>query len=796
MTRYKLRIELLTPLGAGSGVGRAGSVDREVPLDRYGIPHLPGKRLKGLWRDALSTLLAALEADPAWAPVLFGEIGDGVPAPVHVRTATLPQADPLTPWLQWVKSEQERLSSNVGEGNDEESHLTNDEVVALFTEIRRQTRIGRNGAPVEDTLRSVRLIPRGYEFSAEIEASGLDPAAEQLLAASAAAIQSMGTSRSRGVGQVDCSLWKDGENITKPAIEAIEGKDWVPPLLAARPAPAVAPLEQPGEAIEETLRFRIRTQAASLFFAGTGDPNLVGTLDFIPGSSLHGLFAQRMLARGGVTDEFRKLFCSGEVQFLSAYPEIEPDERALPLPLAFRKRKTSEVEYLSAIEASNDDMQGTKRARGQWAQPLALLAEDAYAVSVRRRYQYHHQRPPEDVRIGRAVGADPAEREKYDLEPTKSGNLFTYEQIEAGQSFIGAIMGRADLLARLRTLVKDKDPVDLGRSKSGEYGGGALWEWLPAVEGGSEADSWLGAEEKRFDEPSQDLLMVALSPVLGVETNGQPAAKLPWDELGLEMKDSIDGEWARVTVHSSYLSHQRMLRQQRPGFAMGSCWRLRLPVARSAAELNHRFRFGIGARRELGCGRIGFYPLPVGQFLLEPRPPVAPERVEPPSEARPLFKARLQAAVNQRAIELAGGTEFAQAENHVLFRLKEMTQRGDLNSLKAELGKLRKRAQDQLERCRVKLWNREIGLAQSQEHTLVDFFHRVCGGDGLVFYEKIATEVGHTLHAARNPLLDARKEERDELLRYFLRCYISALIWRKRHGKRTSKKVEKKEVPQ
>ena len=92
MSTYTLFIRLLTPLGAGTGVGRSGSVDREVPLGRFGIPHLPGKRVKGLWRDGLVQVLDAIGGDRAWADHLFGETGDSTGSRLRVRTGVLRQA--------------------------------------------------------------------------------------------------------------------------------------------------------------------------------------------------------------------------------------------------------------------------------------------------------------------------------------------------------------------------------------------------------------------------------------------------------------------------------------------------------------------------------------------------------------------------------------------------------------------------------------------------------------------------------------------------------------------------------
>ena len=52
MRDYTLEIQLQSPLTSASGEGRVGLVDRDIAFDELGLPILPGKRLKGLWRDA------------------------------------------------------------------------------------------------------------------------------------------------------------------------------------------------------------------------------------------------------------------------------------------------------------------------------------------------------------------------------------------------------------------------------------------------------------------------------------------------------------------------------------------------------------------------------------------------------------------------------------------------------------------------------------------------------------------------------------------------------------------------
>ena len=65
----ELVVKLLSPLCAGSGTGRAGVVDREVIFDPdTGLPQIPGRRLKGLLRDAYAQLRSAGGLNDAGLP--------------------------------------------------------------------------------------------------------------------------------------------------------------------------------------------------------------------------------------------------------------------------------------------------------------------------------------------------------------------------------------------------------------------------------------------------------------------------------------------------------------------------------------------------------------------------------------------------------------------------------------------------------------------------------------------------------------------------------------------------------
>ena len=69
-----ITITLKSDLSVASGYSYAGLVDSDVCYDDYGIPYIPGRRLKGCFRKTAETVLYACMNDEQIAAV-FGNRG-------------------------------------------------------------------------------------------------------------------------------------------------------------------------------------------------------------------------------------------------------------------------------------------------------------------------------------------------------------------------------------------------------------------------------------------------------------------------------------------------------------------------------------------------------------------------------------------------------------------------------------------------------------------------------------------------------------------------------------------------
>lgn len=203
MSTYWLRFKLLSDAAFGRGDGVAGVVDSEVQHDRYGLPYLSGRALKGLLGNECADILFALEqqrrADEWREPArrLFGTSGA-----TDVENATI-----LRIGNAQLPAE---LRNAVRSASDEENEngLSRTQVLESLTTVRYQTAIDhKTGAAGEATLRATRLILRKTPFEARLqfvkEPNQRDKA---LLAACVRAFRRAGTSRNRGSGELQATL--------------------------------------------------------------------------------------------------------------------------------------------------------------------------------------------------------------------------------------------------------------------------------------------------------------------------------------------------------------------------------------------------------------------------------------------------------------------------------------------------------------------------------------------------------------------------------------------------------------
>jgi len=221
----QLRIELRTDAAPGTGAG-GPDVDRDVPCDDFGVPYLPGRRLKGLLREACQEVIDALALAGlgAWSEGHTCGVEELFGTPEQEGRVTVGDArlageagdegyDILARWLAWDASQEQRA-------------ITPETILRHLTTVRTQTAIdARTGAALHGALRSTRLVRRGLRFASPLALRGLRPDSEEstrrMLALAAGALRHLGASRNRGAGVVRCQLWDDAD-LTAGAVAELD----------------------------------------------------------------------------------------------------------------------------------------------------------------------------------------------------------------------------------------------------------------------------------------------------------------------------------------------------------------------------------------------------------------------------------------------------------------------------------------------------------------------------------------------------------------------------------------------
>ena len=608
---YQLEITLSSPLTSSAGNDWANLVDCDVVYNDWGLPEIPGKRLKGLLRDGVRDLLDALELSGVIETghgknileKLFGRPGAlfGEFSAVNVGNAYLRS---FTPDEDTYKD----LTILVKQGV-----LLAQEVLQGFTSIRAQTSIDpKTGSALENTLRYTRCLKEGLTFLANIEIN--DSSYINLIAAGTAAVKHMGLSRTRGFGEVKWRLLDEQgndltNNVLKNSLNDLLPKDIQEDSDTEKSDKSDSnalqsntDLSNQEDSFQECLlRFRLELKAEALVPQIGADPNTVTTANYVPGSVILGTFANIFLRSNGqqVTSKFKELFLKDGIKFLNAYPAAADNESWRLLPAPHSLRVTKDTNTLHDLVNAQPDSAGLRRIEGKFVR----FGTGLESQEPEKRLHYHHVRAS-DRCYGRALG---------DL-VTQGGTLFTYEVLKEGQSFIGALIGTKNNLEQLKQLAPNGTVFRIGRSKTSQYGGQARISWL---DNEPKALNDCGPEWNNWEKLNSDsnykgyLIITCLSPMITTNEHGHPAPVFPVSDLENSLGITsgaltLEASWIRTKVIGSFLSHLGLPSQQWPAIAEGSVFKFKLPddVKLNNQKIKATESSGLGLKRGAGFGRI------------------------------------------------------------------------------------------------------------------------------------------------------------------------------------------------
>jgi CRISPR-associated protein Csx10 len=493
--------------------------------------------------------------------------------------------------------------------------------------------------------------------------------------------------------------------------------------------------------------YTLTLESPAIVSAPGGDPNSSKTLPFIPGSALRGAVAAALGDPGGVAArqaEFNDLVLNGTVRYLNAYPALE-ERRSLPLPVSFYREKDapnnhgwidvidlSAYEGTSAVDEDLGEVWPDRQLAAIGERFVTVRGSSPTLVTPLISARTHHQR---DRRKGRPW---------KDASGRSHGAVFTFEFLDAGQSFEGLIQvwGNDDRIHRLEERVKEllRGTVLVGRSRRAGYGGKAaiIWKDSRTRETGGSGSDGLQPLNRDLSAGEQFRLLLTSACVVADPLTGHPdpsALEVLLQERFRDRARLVGKRWAFETVG---------------GF--NQKWRLELPQSLAASpgsifvfealseiplkdllDTEHR---GVGERREEGFGRLLFLNAPVPRMtLFRPEAKKKEKRTvdaQPPELAleieRRIMDTRAVRAIEQTAAAVVQSPRRLPS-NSLIGRLRVPLRRPSKDAVRTlerwlnggnESERLKAPAMDQLAHCRVRGEEGESGLKDWLLHALKD----------------------------------------------------------------------------
>lgn len=409
----EIKIKLLSDLCTYSGETYNSKVDTDITYDKYGIPYIAAKRIKGCIREAALEMKEMGLISQEQYNEIFGEKGDCRSA-FSLSNAYLLDYEQITNMLENCRYSDIKSPQNV---------------LNQYTYTRTQTAVDmETGVADENTLRTMRVVRKGLVFKAEISWVK-EVSVPEILEQAVSLVKHIGVARTRGLGQVDMRL------------DNIEG-DKIQHVLFEK--------KQLGE--ENKIRYVIRLKSPVICKSPQGNQEI--TEDYIAGSKVLGLIAGAMKK-----EEYQQLISrDGELIISNGYIMNE-GKRCIPSRISLQKEK--DETYDSEKKLWLKDMlllKDTDDIKDKQMVPANIhyIDEEGNIKDVITEISYHHQRP-NDKSVGRATGKD-------------GSSFYQLSAISAGQSFCGYVYADREQAEQIMDAMERLGEVRIGYGRSSEFG--------------------------------------------------------------------------------------------------------------------------------------------------------------------------------------------------------------------------------------------------------------------------------------------------------------------------------------
>ena len=548
--RKKLQIELKSDLCAGSGESLGSLIDTDICYDEYGFPYIPSKRLKGLIKEAFIEYMD-WKKDESLIKVkeeLFGTEDSRDSGNLRIDNAYLKNISSIENDIENIEEQYKK-------------YLSKQRIVELNTDIRYQTAVDEeSGVAKENSLRSIRVLESGNVFEAFIECD--KEAEEKILEKCIKLLTHMGNNRTRGLGEIKCSIIDDKNDNKAKYNEDIETLN---------------------EEKEYEIELLLKAESNIMVSKQLSEV----TENYIPGSNIMGSIANKYIKDrkidnfDNIDEKFINLFLNGKVIYSNAYI-TEKDEKLeyYPAPLSYSKVKNmNKVYHNKMIDVNEENIQ-----LSNFGDKFVTLTGENYIKEVLTSENYHHQRA-KDLSIGHVS------------EGKDGGTFYQFLSIDQGQYFKTKIIGKGKELNEILKYIKIDEILRVGKSKAAEYGK------LRVVNN-------LKTEIKETEKTYSKFAVILTSPLILFDENKVQIAK-DKNTLINKLKETFGMENLKVTKafigyseESGFNAIWKMPKEQVVSYASGTTI-----VFESESPVKLKEKYILGERINEGYGQLVIYDL-------------------------------------------------------------------------------------------------------------------------------------------------------------------------------------------
>ena len=435
--RKRLKLKFNSDWHIGSGTGIPGNVDSQVLRDEDGFPYVPGKTLTGILRDAAEWIAEARGG--SWDKVLYSLFGNQ-----PVTHGGLENSEASGAKLGIGSAE---LDNNFRECLKEFNRKNIDLISQLFS-VHPGVKIDPNtGCSLKDHLFSIEKARTGCTLYAPVTLfQELDDKELKLLNDAVKAVRRIGGKRRRGAG--DCRLeLQDIEDESSNNYKSDKTK-----LNFSRDTEGYIKLD-----------VRLKT-LQSVIITRTAIGNEVRSDTEIPGAMMLAYYSQNILAPLLGQERAKQAVMKSEITVSGFLPEFD-GKASMPVPLCLGELKEEKIPVNRLITPPS--VHGKKQIKDLRTGYVTLNNKqengiEYYSGASIKRVMHTHNTVDDSVQR-------PTER---------TGGLFTYEAVGAGQIFRGTVRFSPELWTEIENS-RDRDLIfsrlahdvhTFGRSRKDEYG--------------------------------------------------------------------------------------------------------------------------------------------------------------------------------------------------------------------------------------------------------------------------------------------------------------------------------------